>query len=218
MSDIQVKLFTVNMVEENCYLVYDRNREAVMIDCGAYYPGEREEIARFIEEKGLTLRRLLCTHGHFDHVFGADYIVKSYGTKLEMAEAEVDNYQQQNELLRRVMHRDLPISLPEPSALFSDGETLKTGEMDILVIATPGHTPGGVCFYLESEGLLFSGDSLFHGSIGRCDLPGGDESQLIKGLRARVLTLPESVTVLPGHGEATTIAEEKAHNLYLRFP
>lgn len=216
MSNIEITRFVVNMVEENTYLLYDEEGNAVLIDPGFYYPEEFRRFEDYIATHRLTVGRIFCTHGHFDHVFGVDKVMKTTGATFEMAEEEVENYLVQGDLLRRVMHRELPIVLPMPTKTFRDGELLTEGNMKFRVIAMPGHTRGGVCLYMEEEGLLFSGDSLFEGSIGRCDLPGGDEFLLINGLRDRILTLPGHVKVLPGHGESTTVAVELANNVYLR--
>lgn len=212
---IQIERFVVNMIEENAYLLYDDSREAVMIDCGAFYDEDKEAISTFIESKGLNLRRLLNTHAHFDHLFGADYIYNKYGVKVEVSEEEENTYKQAALQLKLFMHRDIPLLLPPLGPSFHDCDRIRTGNMELEVIATPGHSPGGVCFYCESERLLFSGDSLFRGSIGRCDLPGGNEGQLLTALKERVLALPDDVKVYPGHGESTTIGAERTGNAYL---
>ena len=131
-----------------------------------------------------------------------------------MAETEVDNYSSQQEQLRMFLRRDLPLSLPTVGKTLVDGETVRFGHQEFKVIYTPGHTPGGVCYYNEQEKVLLSGDSLFQGSIGRTDFPGGSSKALVDSLRQRILTLPEEVTVLPGHGPETSIEFEKRHNPY----
>lgn len=213
---MQITRFIVNMIEENCYLIHDDTNEAALIDCGAFYDEERKEISRFITANNLHLVRMFNTHGHFDHLFGADYIYKEYGVKLEISENESDTFLSAVSQMQRFMHRPFPLQLPPVGKYFNDGDELTVGGMTLKVIATPGHTPGGVCLYCEKEGVLFSGDSLFHGAIGRCDLPGGNEAQLIGALRTRILSLPDEVKVLPGHGDATTIGEERRNNYYLQ--
>lgn len=208
--------FVVNMVRENCYILWDDHLHAAVIDCGALYPEEEEAIDQCIRENGLKLVGQFNTHGHFDHVFGARYLEEKYGVKLGICAAEKQTYESAAEQMRRFIGVEADISLATVGSYFQDGDKLRVGEIELEVIATPGHTPGGVCFYAEKEGVLFSGDSLFRSSIGRCDLPGGNEFQLRQSLKNRILTLPDEVKVLPGHGEATTIAEEKQTNLYLR--
>ena len=135
---------------------------------------------------------------------------------IELCRAEQETYEASIEQMKRFLHRELPLKLPAEARYFNPDDELEVGNLHIRVIPTPGHTPGGVCFYIEKEGILFSGDSLFRHEIGRCDLPGGNETQLIEGLRQRILTLPEGVQVLPGHGDATTIGEERIGNHYLK--
>ena len=140
-----------------------------------------------------------------------------WGVAIEISKAERDTYEQSVRQMQQFMHRSFPLTLPPVAATFSDGDVLPFGQCALQVIATPGHTPGGVCFYAEPQHLLFSGDSLFHGAIGRCDLPGGDEPTLITALQQRVLSLPDEVVVYPGHGEPTTVGEERLRNPYLQY-
>lgn len=213
---MQITRFVVNMIQENCYLAWDDTHEAVLIDCGAFYPEEQQSISNFIKEHELKLTHLWNTHGHFDHVFGASYIYKEYGVKIELSEKEKQTYENAGQLMMKGLHIDVPLELPPVGHYFKDGEKLRFGNTTFEVIETPGHTPGGVCFYSEEDGVLFSGDSLFRHGIGRCDLPGGSEESLLAALKTRILTLPEKVQVLPGHGELSTIAEERRMNAYLR--
>lgn len=211
---MEITRFVVNMIDENCYLLDDGKGEAALIDCGAFYPEERKAVSQHLKDRSLRLSHLFNTHGHFDHLFGADYIYKEYGVKMEISSSERSTYENAAVQMKNFIHRDLPISLPPVGRWFEDGDVLTAGDISLKVIATPGHTPGGVCFYCERDGVLFSGDSLFRHSIGRCDLPGGDGQTLVAALRERVLTLPDDVTVLPGHGAETTIGEEKRCNPY----
>lgn len=213
---LHITRFVVNMINENCYLLHDDTNEAVLIDCGALYPEEHKAISDFITEHGLKLTHLFNTHAHFDHLFGANYIYRTYGTKVELCRDEVETYEAAEVQMNQFMNLNLTLSLPPLGNTFADGDTLHFGHTDIKVIETPGHTPGGVCFYIESEKVLISGDSLFRREIGRCDLPGGNEASLIKALREKVLTLPNEVKVLPGHGQETTIAYEREYNYYLQ--
>lgn len=213
---MQITRFVVNMIQENCYLAWDDTHEAVLIDCGAFYPEEQQSITTFIKEHGLKLTHLWNTHGHFDHVFGASYIYKEYGVKIELCEQEKQTYEAATQLMTNGLHLNVPLELAPVGRYFKDGDKLHFGNTTLEVIATPGHTPGGVCFYCAEESVLFSGDSLFRHGIGRCDLPGGNEESLVTALKTRILTLPERVQVLPGHGELSTIAEERRMNAYLR--
>lgn len=212
---LNVKTFNFNFVEENCYVLSDATLEAVIVDCGAFFPGEFDRLAEYIRTEGLRPTHLLQTHGHFDHVFGCAAAHEAFGLSPELSRDEVFTYEHAGEQMAQFIHRALPLPLPPVGTTFADGDVVTFGEHRLRVIATPGHTPGGVCFYCEEERLLLSGDSLFCGAIGRCDLPGGNETALVEALRTRVLTLPDDVRVLPGHGEATTVVRERTANPYL---
>ena len=213
---LNIQRFKVNFIEENCYVVSDETREAVVIDCGAFFPEEHTAISKYLTDNKLKPCHLLCTHGHFDHVFGAQFIADTYHLTPEMCVDEVATYEQAAEQMQAFLHRDFPLSLPSVGKTFKEGDIIRFGSHQLRVIETPGHTPGGVCFYCEAEKVLFSGDSLFRHEIGRCDPPGGNEAQLIQGLKEKILTLPSDVKVLPGHDVATTIGDEKTGNRYLR--
>lgn len=214
---IQITRFVVNMIEENCYLFHDSDsREAALVDCGAFFPEERKAISDFIDQHDLKLTHLFNTHAHFDHIFGARYIYDRYGVGIELCEAERSTYESAADQSRLFMRQNLPLELAPVARWFHDGDKLTVGPITLEVIATPGHTPGGVCFYDAADGVLFSGDSLFRHEIGRCDLPGGDLHALVSSLKARILPLPDEVKVLPGHGDATTVGEERRLNPYLR--
>lgn len=212
---LRIKRFIVNMLEENCYVASDATGEAAIIDCGAYFDEDRQAISDYIEEQYLHPVCHLLTHGHFDHVFGAQFLCDRYGLHPRVSTLDARTYSMQTEQLQLFLHRSLPISTPAPGECFADGDVLTFGTHRLQVIATPGHTPGGVCFYEESEGVLFSGDSLFLQSIGRCDLPGGNQAALLASLNKRILALPDNVRVLPGHGPETTVGHERKFNPYL---
>lgn len=212
---MNITRFEVNMIAENCYLMWDDTRQAALVDCGAFYQEEQKAISNFIAEHDLTLTHLFNTHAHFDHLFGAQYIYDTYGIGVEVGVDDQSTYQHAAEQMNQFLHVDYPLQLPPVSRYLSAGDELHVGNIALQVIATPGHTPGGLCFYCAEEGVLFSGDSLFRHAIGRCDLPGGNQDSLIASLRQKVLTLPPQVKVLPGHGEMTTVAEEKRMNAYL---
>ena len=212
---IEIKLFTCNFIEENCYVVSDESGEAVIIDCGAFFPEDKTRISDYIAEKALKPVRLLCTHGHFDHVFGAQYCADTYGLSPELSAAEQTTYAAAAEQMRAFLHRDFPLSLPAAATPFNDGDTLHFGNHSLRVIATPGHTPGGVCYYFPQEEVLFSGDTLFCESVGRTDLPGGSMSALIRSIKEKVFKLPDLTIVYTGHGEPTKIGDEKRYNPFI---
>ena len=212
---LKIKTFAVNILQENCHILSDETGETVIVDCGAYFNEDFTAIANYIEKNGLRPVRHLLTHGHFDHIFGAKWLKETYNLLPEMTETETTVYKQQPQQIVQFLHRNVPLELPQSGTTFTAGDILHFGSHALRVIATPGHTPGGVCFYEESEGVLLSGDSLFRGSIGRCDLPGGNEQDLLHSLRENILSLPSATRVFPGHGPETTIAFEAANNPYL---
>lgn len=209
---LTVQRFVVNMIEENCYVLWDETREAVIVDCGVFSAEERQDIRTYVDGHALTVKHLLNTHGHFDHIFGNRFACDAFGVSPELHKDEAGTYEAAASQMRAFLHRSLPLDVPPAGRYFDTGDVISFGTHRLQVIHTPGHTPGGVCFYCEAEKLLVSGDSLFLGSIGRCDLPGGDEASLVRTLQERVLTLPEEVRVLPGHGPETTIGFERRHN------
>lgn len=205
---LNVKTLVVNQLQENCYIVSDETREAVIIDCGAYYEYEREAVVRYVHDNGLTLRHLLCTHGHFDHVFGADTIHSVFGISPEVHAADRDFVEDMDHQYRDMVGVPYPYPSVAASRLFADGDTITFGTHELTVIHTPGHSRGSVVFYCAAERMAFTGDTLFRMGYGRTDLPGGSWQQLQQSLRLLATTLPPETKVYPGHGPATTMAEE----------
>lgn len=213
---LQVRTFEVNPLGENCYVVYDAaTRRAAVVDAGAYREEERREVEMFVDREALRVDYLLQTHAHFDHLFGVDRLSRRYGLLPRCHEADLPLYAAAGEQMLLFMHRDLGLVLPEAGAPLHEGDVLPLGGESLRVIHTPGHTPGGICLYAEASGFVFTGDSLFRRSVGRCDLPGGDAAALVRSLCEKILTLPDSVIVFPGHGPQTSIGEERRENPYL---
>lgn len=217
---ITIKTFCVNPVAENTYLL-TAGKEAAIVDCGCFALSEWQQVKRALDESGCRLKALLQTHLHFDHVLGAQFALADYDVPvlasihdeplLRAMEAQITMF-----LGRQAVQQfDLGFITKGITPL-ADGDTFTLGESTLQVLATPGHSRGGLCFYCADEGLLFSGDTLFRGSIGRTDLAGGNFTQLMKSLN-RLATLPSETVVYPGHGPATTIADEATYNPYLRL-
>ncbi|MDE6415736.1 MAG: MBL fold metallo-hydrolase [Duncaniella sp.] len=212
---MKITRFSFNMFGENTYVVFDEHsREAAVIDPGMLHQREEEAITKYIDEKHLVIRHLINTHLHLDHVFGANFIKDKYGVKLEAGADDAPLLDDLNgSALRFGIRRDFDkVTLDVP---LKAGEKIFIGNEYLEVIPVPGHTPGGIALYAPESGVVFTGDSLFEGSVGRTDLPGGDHATLIKSIRENLLTLPDDTMVLPGHGDATTIGREKASNPYL---
>lgn len=213
-SMLKIQTFPNRPIDENTYVVSDETREAVIIDCGALFPDDQQAIAHYIESENLKVVLHLLTHGHFDHMFGSQWVADTYGVLPRLHAADTDFYLGAPAMMSAFFHRPFDFPVPRLGAFISEGEEVSFGSHVLRVIPTPGHTPGGCCFFCEEERILFSGDSLFQGSIGRTDMQGGDHVALIHGLAERILSLPEAVKVFPGHGPTTTIEAEKRYNPY----
>lgn len=213
---LHIQKFVVNMIQENCYVVNDETREAVIVDDGAYYPEEKLAIEKYINENGLKPVLLIDTHAHFDHIMGNKALFDRFGLKARFSSADAELYDAVDTQIEQIMGMHLENVEVGPSGDFiREGDVLTFGSHALSVISTPGHTRGGLCFYCKEENVLFSGDSLFRGSIGRTDLPGGDGKALISALNNKILTLPDETQVLTGHGPATDVRTEKTINPYL---
>ncbi len=203
-----IRTLAVGPLQVNCYLVAcPRTKKAMIIDPG----DEGENILQLLEHEGLELELVVNTHGHFDHV-GANYLV------LEKTGAQLCMHRDDLPLLKVAAQYagsyGLPaVESPEPQRFLANGDMIKVGDLSFEVIHTPGHSPGGICLY--GEGHLFSGDTLFAGSIGRTDLPGGNLEQLLSHIRSQLTVLPDATVVHPGHGPESTIGREKSGNPFL---
>ncbi|MFQ7113509.1 MBL fold metallo-hydrolase [Hallella bergensis] len=212
---LHIQCFVCNMIQENCYVVSDETREAVIIDCGAFYDSEKEAIREYIEQNELKPVHLIATHGHFDHNFGNMFVNDTWGLKVEV-------HADDEELIKSLPMQAATIcgvqmaddSFPPVGRYFRGEDTISFGNHRFTILETPGHTPGGVFFYCKEEQVAFSGDTLFRNSIGRSDLPGGSMFSLIQSLRM-IAQLPDDTRVYPGHGESTTIGAEVAGNPYM---
>ena len=214
---VDVRTIQCNPLQENCYVVNDESGDAVVIDCGAFYDAERRAIVDFIKKGGFQLRYVLCTHAHFDHIFGVDTLYKELGVKPRLHAADLPLYNSMSEQTAMFMGPGFTRELPPLGDMLSDGETIHFGNSrEMTALHTPGHSPGSVLFYMKEEKLLFAGDTLFRMSVGRTDLEGGSWEQLMDSLHNVVALLPTDVKVYTGHGPATTIGDELKYNPYLR--
>ncbi len=212
---INIQRFVCNMIQENTYVVSDETGEAVIIDCGAFYPSEQAAIKQYIEQNELRPVRLIATHGHVDHNLGNKFVYDNWGLKVEIHASEEETITklplQAASICGVVMEED---AFAPVGRYICGDDKITFGHHTFTVLETPGHTPGGVFFYCAEEKVAFSGDTLFRGSIGRTDFPGGSMFLLIQSLRM-ICQLPDDTTVYPGHGETTTIGREVASNPYL---
>lgn len=207
---MEMKRLEVGPLGTNCYLLTNEDK-LIIIDPG-YYTGPLEEAIR---ESGLPVEAVLLTHAHFDHIWGVDALVESCGGTVYALDKEREAIEDPamnmaQDFIRETVHLNTPVQY------FSEGDVLEPAGLKFGTIWVPGHSYGGCCYYLEEEGILFAGDSLFYGSIGRTDGPRGDYEALIANLKEKVLTLPEDTRVCPGHGPETTVGVERQINPYLR--
>ena len=212
---MRVKTFVCNMLHENCYVVYDEaSREAAVIDPGMYWEEEQRAFAEFVRENGLQVKHLLCTHLHFDHIFGTTFVEDTYGVYLS---ASLEDSPWVTSFVQSVSRFGIkPNTMPRPVGHpLHDGDILMLGDEQLRCIATPGHSAGGLCFYAPDSAMLFAGDTLFQGSIGRTDFADGNYAQLIHSIQTHLLALPEHTVVYPGHGDPTSIGDEAQYNPYL---
>lgn len=213
-KELRIQRFMFNEFSENTYLLYAPGGEGIVIDLGCHTEEERALIRTFVQEQQVRVKYLLNTHGHLDHLFGVPWGKETWKeAAFLMHEADMpllESAPQQAALWGMAMQ---PVCLPDD--FLAHGDVFELHGKRIEVIHTPGHSQGGVCFYLYEVGVLFSGDTLFQHSIGRTDLPGGNYEQLIESIRSRLLVLHDDVQVLPGHGEFTTIGAERTQNPFL---
>jgi hydroxyacylglutathione hydrolase len=207
---IEILKLTLGMVSTNCYIVGDSDSgAAVVIDPADDAP----VILGAAEQGGWTIRLVLATHAHFDHVLAVDEVCRASGAPFLMHEKDLPTLQAL-QLTGQLFGLELPPP-PEVDRFVTAGETIEAGAIRLSVRFTPGHTPGHVSYVLESDPVVFCGDCLFAGSIGRTDLPGGDHALLLRSIHDQLLTLPDEETVASGHGELTTIGQERRTNPFL---
>lgn len=206
-----LKKFVLGSLEDNNYLLINdgmnASREAILIDCTE----ESEDIDRTLQEYGATLKYILLTHGHFDHVLGVNNFKKKYDCKVLVHEND------------KVLLDSMPVfarnfgipsvEIQEIDGYIKENDIIKFGEDEIKVIHTPGHTQGGVCYLIGND--IFTGDTLFFESVGRTDLPGGNFSQLKSNIQEKLFTLNEKIRVHPGHGPSSTMGHERVNNQFL---
>ncbi|MFN8252442.1 MAG: MBL fold metallo-hydrolase [Ferruginibacter sp.] len=210
---LKIKSFVFSPIQENTYLLYNEFNQCAIIDPGCYFDAEKDKMAGFIEQNGLTPEMLLNTHCHLDHVFGNKYVAEKWGLTLQLHEKELP-------VLEYAPTSGLVWNMPFDNYTgrflhFKEGDMIQLGNDRLKVIEAPGHSPGHVCFYCEAQGFLIGGDVLFQRSIGRTDLPGGNHETLLRSIREKLFVLPDATLVYSGHGPATTIGEEKMENPYL---
>jgi glyoxylase-like metal-dependent hydrolase (beta-lactamase superfamily II) len=207
---IQIETFTFNPFAENTYVVHDETGEGVIIDPGCYEKSETDMLTAYIAEKNITVKYLLNTHCHIDHVLGNYFIKEKY--KVPFLIHKLDEPVLKSVKVYAPSYGFNAYQEVLPDGFLNEGDTLSFGNTSFEILFLPGHAPGHIGFYHSASHILLSGDVLFENSIGRTDLPGGNHQTLIKSIHEKIFTLPNQVVVFPGHGGTTTVGEEKVSN------
>jgi hydroxyacylglutathione hydrolase len=210
---LQIKSFVFSPIQENTYLLHNELKECIIIDPGCYFDDEKNVIQNFITKSGLKPKMLLNTHCHLDHVFGNKFISETYRLTLQLHEKE-------KHVLSFAPASGLMYNMPFDNysgefILLKEGDKILLGDDELEVIEAPGHSPGSICFYCKKQHFVIGGDVLFQRSIGRSDLPGGNHQTLLNSIREKLFALPDETKVYSGHGDPTTIGEEKLYNPFL---
>lgn len=201
-----IKQLIVGPLENNCYIIADKHsKEAFIVDPG----DEPDRILDLIHENKFKAKYIVCTHAHFDHIAVISDIKQETDVKIVLHRDDLELYQ--NVKSQAALWGYEIDSLPDPDLFVEEDDTLTVGDLNFVILHTPGHSPGGICLY--GEGIVITGDTLFAGSVGRTDLFGGDMKKL-KVSYKRLMSLPEDTKVLPGHGPETTIKKEKVDNFF----
>ena len=213
---LNIRHFFFNPFQERTYVIWDGSRKGAVIDPGFMEEHEEIQFFSFLRTQGIDLCAVLLTHAHIDHIYGVASCLREFpGIKVYLSPE--DKFIKENSSEMAGWMR-----MPSPDIAWGtkdiyDGQTLEISELKLEVISTPGHTPGGVCFYSSQDGELFCGDTLFSGSIGRTDLPGGNYKKLIESITEKLADLDDAIRIHPGHGWDSTMGTERECNPFLQI-
>ena len=204
-SNLEIQTYTAGLVETNSYLL-SSDGHWVVIDAP-------EGVADFLKEKNITPAKLIITHGHWDHMWDAAEVAKRYSCPVYYHKGDAELCLNPDKM--RAFGLPVKLEAVKATSFLEEGDAVEFGKCKFQIFHVPGHSLGSICLYEAHEGVLFAGDVLFAGGVGRWDLPGGSNQVLIKGIREKLLTLPEKTVVYPGHGATTTIGREQKSNPFL---
>lgn len=204
---MKIENIVVGALQVNCFIAYDEeSREAIVVDPG----DEAEKIIRLIEDRKLAVLRIVCTHAHFDHIGAVRKLKEKTGAPVIIHKGDLDIYMRANK--QGALWGFQIAQPPEPDMYVHDGDEIAVGRFCFQVLHTSGHSPGGICLY--GEGVIFTGDTIFAGSVGRTDFPGGSMAELRKSF-SRIIALPNETRIFPGHGPLTTVKNEREDNFFV---
>ena len=204
------EIVVVGPLAVNCFIIGDEaTREGIIVDPGA----DAGKVLAAVKVHGLTIRHVINTHGHFDHVGGNREVVAATGAQLLIHRDDVPFLSRAADVAR--MYGLETENSPAPDLFLEDGLVMTFGGHALKVLHTPGHTPGGCCLYFEAQGQVITGDTLFAEGVGRTDFPGSSHEALMEAIRTKLMTLPDATAAYPGHGPSTTIGHEKRYNPYI---
>ena len=213
---LKIQHFVFNPFGESTYVIFDtETADAVVVDPGMFQPEETRAFDEFVKAHQLKVTQIINTHLHLDHCFGDRYVRDKYGAPIAAHKADSSLGAA---LAAQAARFGMPLTVEgvDIDVPLSDGDKVRVGNSELEVLHVPGHSQGGIALYSPEYKFLISGDSLFQNSIGRTDLPGADHETLLNAIKTKLLTLPDETLVLPGHGNFTTIGEEKSHNPFLK--
>ena len=212
---MKIESFTFNPFQENTYIVYDETKECLIIDPGCYTKDEKKMLKEFVLDNRLKPTKLINTHCHIDHILGNKFVSNEWDLELHIHKEDLPLLENSARISKMYNLENYEES-PSAEKFLSEGDIVNFGNSSFEILFTPGHSPGHICLYNESEKLLIAGDVIFKKSIGRTDLPGGDYNTLIESIVTRIIPLPNETQIFCGHGPSTILEEEKRLNPFLR--
>jgi hydroxyacylglutathione hydrolase len=212
---LKIQVFTFNDFSENTIVLWDeKNRETAIIDPGNSNPDEDTTLSKFISDNNLSVKYLINTHCHIDHIFGLNFVKNNFNVEFLAPEYDIELLKSAE--AQAAAFRILINTPPEPDKFINEDEPLYIGESKCKFLFTPGHTPGEFCLYFEEDKICITGDVLFRESIGRTDLFGGNYNTLINSINTKLMELPDDVEIYPGHGPQSTIGYERMNNPFMK--